>query len=440
LGTAQPFSSAKAVADWFGATTAESLMANVYFSGRNNATRKPAQLSFFQYNVAATTAYLRSSTFANLAEVQAITGVLTVDFDGVSNTSSSFNLSTATSFTDAASIIAAAFTSPNFIPSYDTQLGRFVFTGSTTGSTATVTFATGTAAAALKLTQATGAVLSQGADIATPTSSMDSVIANSQNWATFTTAFEPLLSDKLLFASWTNAQNNRYAYVSWDTDTAATIVPDTTSFMYNVKQANYSGVVGVYKDVLHAAFVLGVTASLDFGRHNGRTDYAFKYANGLVASVADLTTASNLEANGYNYVGEFATANQGFTFFYNGSVSGEYKFLDSYVNQIYLNSQLQLAMMSLLTDVNFVPYNSSGYALIHAASMDPINQMINYGGIVSGIPLSALQAADVNNAAGVEIDKTLSSRGWVLQILPATFWYTDGGSVQKITLSSIVVL
>ena len=68
------------------------------------------------------------------------------------------------------------------------------------------------------------------------------------------------------------------------------------------------------------------------------------------------------------------------------------------------------------------------------------------------MPLSASQAAQVNNAAGVKIDNVLTTRGWYLQILPATaqvrsqrgsppmtLWYMDGGSVQQITLASIVI-
>jgi hypothetical protein len=84
--------------------------------------------------------------------------------------------------------------------------------------------------------------------------------------------------------------------------------------------------------------------------------------------------------------------------------------------------------------------------------MDPITAALNFGAIRANVPLSASQIAQVNNAAGTKIDTVLSSRGWYLQILPATaqvraargtppmsLWYMDGGSVQAITLASIVV-
>jgi len=69
------------------------------------------------------------------------------------------------------------------------------------------------------------------------------------------------------------------------------------------------------------------------------------------------------------------------------------------------------------------------------------------------VPLSASQAASVNAAAGQKIDNILSTVGWYLKIGPAspavrqargtppcTLWYTDGGSIQKITLDSITLL
>ncbi|MNL74232.1 hypothetical protein D3C87_1998350 [compost metagenome] len=85
--------------------------------------------------------------------------------------------------------------------------------------------------------------------------------------------------------------------------------------------------------------------------------------------------------------------------------------------------------------------------------MDPVNAAVNFGAIRAGVPLSALQKSQVNNQAGVEISGTLETRGWYLQILPATaqvraargtppmtFWYMDGGSVQKLTLASLAIL
>lgn len=455
MNTVQSFPSATAVSNWFGPTSTEAALAATYFGGFNNATIKPASMLFAQYNQAAVGAYIRSASFASLTptDIQALSGTLTITFNGTGETSGTIDLSAATTFSDAATIIEAAFTSPSFSVTYDTLRSAFLFTSTATGATETVTYATGTIAAGLQLTQATGAVLSQGADIATPAGIMAEVYKQTLNWATFSTTFEPVDTDKEAFAAWTSAQNNRFAYVSWDTNAGAAASPDTSSFMYNVSQSGYSGVAAVYKDMQHAAFIMGATASLDFNRTNGRITYAFKYLSGLAPSVTDETTAVNLQANGYNFIGDYATANDDFKFLYPGQISGPYNFIDSYVNQIYLNSQLQLAVISLMTNVNSLPYNAQGYGLIKAACQDPIDQAVNFGTIRQGVTLSAAQIAEVNNAAGTKIDTVLSQRGWYLQVLdataqvrgqrgspPITLWYMDGGSVQKINLASIVVL
>jgi hypothetical protein len=460
IGTVQSFATSAAVAAFFGDNSTEAALASVYFRGRNNATLTPGLLYFSQYNTAAVSAYLRSGSMASttLTQLQAFSGVLTLSVDGTPTTSASIDLATATSFSDAATKIEAGFTTPTFAVTYDSVRSAFVFTADSTGATSTITVATGTLAASLKLTTATGAVLSQGAAAATPNTAMNAIIAQTLNWATFMTAWEPSADDKVLFADWTNAQNNRFAYAMWSTEAAALTAPDTTSSMAQIIDAGYSGTCGIYVDPTLdntgevAAFILGATASLDFARTNGRITFAFKYLSGLIASVTDATVATNLKTNGYNFVGSYATASDDFTFFYPGSVSGDYLFLDEYVNQIYLNSQLQLAAMVLLTSVNSIPYNDDGKTLVRAALMDPINEGLNFGLIREGVALSSSQAAQVNSAAGIIIDGVLSTRGWYLQIndataqvraargsFPSTLWYADGGSVHSIVLASIVI-
>ncbi|MGZ8442540.1 MAG: DUF3383 domain-containing protein [Candidatus Binatia bacterium] len=460
LGTVQSFSSATAVSAFFGSSSTEAGLADIYFRGRKNATKLPGLLYFAQWNTSAASGYLRGGSLASmtLAQLQALTGTVIVTVGGVEKTSSTINLSGAASFSAAAALIEAGFTTPGFTVTYDSQRAAFKFTSTATGVNATMTVATGTLAAGLKLTTATGAVLSQGAAIATPSTVMNSVKSVTLNWATFMTTTEPDAATKVLFADWINAQNNRFAYAMWSTEAAAIATPDTTSSAAQIITAGYSGTVPIYVSssldatAKAAAFFLGATASLDLARTNGRITYAFKYLSGLVASVTDETIATNLKANGYNFIGTYATANDSFTFFYPGSVTGDYAFADEYINQIYLNAQLQLALIVLLTEVNSIPYNNDGKTLVRAACLDPILEFVNFGGIRKGVILSESQKAQVNNAAGVDIDTVLNTEGWYLQIndataqvraargtFPMTLWYMDGGSVQQITMASIVI-
>lgn len=453
IGTVQAFSSADDVGAFFGLTSDEYEAAAIYFNGPDNSTKKPGQLLFAQYASAAVAAYLRSASLSlTLTQLQALTGTLTITADGTANTSSSINLSSATSFANAATIIEAAFTSPGFTASYDAQRGAFVFTSDTTGAASTMTVASGSIADVLSLTVAKGAVLSQGADAQTPSTAMDAVKAANQNWAAFTSTFEPVTADKTAFSAWASAQDERFAYVGYDSDPNALVEGNETTWGYAVQQASYDGTVPVYGDLTHAAFVLSWAASIDFSRLNGRSTLAFQKQAGLLPSVSSQTDADALIANGYNFYGSYATANQAFTFLYPGSISGQWKWADSYFNQIWLNAQLQLAMFTLLQSVGSIPYNASGYALVDAACVDPLTAAVNFGAIRPGVALSASQIADIRNAVGSDVSGAITANGYYLQIVPGTagqraartspgmtLYYADGGSIQKLTLASIEV-
>ena len=104
IGQALPFGNALDVAAYYGATSPEATLANVYFAGFDNATLLPSLLYFAQYNAAAVGGWVRSGSLAGmtLAQLQALTGTLTFTVGGSVKTSSAINLSAATSFSNAA--------------------------------------------------------------------------------------------------------------------------------------------------------------------------------------------------------------------------------------------------------------------------------------------------------------------------------------------------
>lgn len=532
VGEVRPFSTLQDVQDWFGASSPEALLAAVYFNGFTGASVIPGTIYFAQYNSAAVGAYVRGGSLdgMTLAQLQALSGTLVVVIDGETVTSPSIDLSSATSFSNAAALIqaglqtagsvfsgtatiddgaggagntltiatvaagavhlgdivavtggtpatitafltgtggvgtytvngaaqlvdpaAAATVTSTAAVTYDSLREGFVIHSPTTGDDSTIAFATGTLSAGIKLTSATGAVLSQGADAAVPADFMAAVTDTTQNWATFMTVFEPLLAAKLLFADWVTTTNDRYAYVAWDTDVTALAANASGSF--GALTANYNGVVPVWGPADKAAFICGTAASLNFAETNGRITFAFKGQAGLSADVTDATVANNLIGNGYNFYGSYATANQQFTFLQPGKISGEWLWIDEYINQIQLNAALQLAFMNLLTNAKSVPYNQDGYTQLRAAALDPITEALNFGTIRSGVSLSASQAVQVNTSAGARISDTLQNTGWYLSVQdappsvravrgspPMTLWYMSGQSIQRIQLASIDIL
>lgn len=350
-------------------------------------------------------------------------------------------------------------TGPEIDVAYDSVSGGLVIKSGFASGDSTIAFATGTLAAPLFLTSATGAVLSQGAAAMSPSGFMASIINQFQNWATFMLVDDPDdgngCDQKLLFSAWTSSTNNRYAYVAMDANPTPRLDASApTSFGYRLAEAGYSGTcpISVVTDQRFDAFICGAAASIDFEATNGRITFAFRGQAGLIPDVTTATAANNLIANGYNFYGAYATANDRFRLFQRGTVGGDFQWLDSYVNQIWLNNALQLALMELLRSVNSVPYNDEGYELIEAACLDPINAGLNFGSIRAGVPLSESQAAQVNAAAGAQVSDTLSTQGYYMQVLPAApitrqaresppsrLWYMDGQSVQKIDLVSTLV-
>ncbi len=352
--------------------------------------------------------------------------------------------------TSATVSLAAADVAGIGVVAYDAQRQAFVISSPDTGASASIGFASGSLSSLIFLTQATGAATSQGAIAATPAGLMAQVVAATQNWATFMTVTEVIDSVKLQFAAWVNGTNERYAYVVQDSNILALSANQPTTF--GQLTDDYNGVMPVYDTTggTLAAFICGTAASIDFNETAGRITFAYKGNSLLVPQITDATVANNLIGNGYNFYAAYATAAQGFQMLQPGLISGPWLWADAYINQIYLNSQLQLALMELLVNSKSIPYNNVGYGLIRSACLDPITQALNFGSIQPGVALSASQAASVNAAAGVKISDTLQNVGWYLQILPAspqvrgartsppmTLWYTDGGSIQKLNLASI---
>lgn len=617
IGSVLSFPNPASVQAFFGATSLEATEAGVYFKGFTSATQLPSALLIAQYPTVPVGAYLRGGNVSSLTltQLQALSGVLTVTIDGVPHTSSSINLSSATSFTSASEIITEALglTGPTqasvtasigatftgtasgtnltassvtgvihagdtitgtgitgtvtivsqtsgttggagvyvtsasttasaasvtatsttmdvtvvasgalavgqeitgtnvtvgtFIAAmnagttggigtytvtqaqqvasetmtavmptvtWDSISGGFVVISATTGTSSTIGFGSGTIAASLELTQATGAVTSQGAIAAVPASFMAGIVAQTTNWATFQTIFDPDggsgNTQKQAFAAWTNSTNNLYAYLATDTDITPTESTNATTSLGNIlKAANSSGTVPIYQPVggdNHlASFLAGFAASVDFDATNGRATADYKSQTGIVPSVTSATVRANLIANGYNMYSSVATAGAAWQFFDNGSITGPYLWFDSYINQIWLNNQCQIALMTLLTTMKRIPYDPAGYGMIRQTltggangqsvqlpPASPVAAALNNGVITPNVPLSAEQVVAVNALAGFPIDSVLSTQGWYLVIQPATaqvraarssptiiLLYMDGGSVQQINLSSVLV-
>ena len=390
-----------------------------------------------------------------------------------------FQIGDVVSGTDGSHPLAANTTIVNQLTGTPGGAGTYTISAAATGGNLTSAVVTstgpsGTLAAALLLTSATGAVTSQGAAAMTPSASMNALTAVTTNFGSFLTDFDPDggsgNAQKLLFAEWNGLQDDEFCYICWDTDAAPTTVNSAPSSLGQLLKTDaISGTTLIWEPTagegtyFYAAFLAGAIASVNFQATNGRITFKFKGQSGLVPSVTSATVAANLDANGYNFYAVYATAAEQFTFFGNGRISGPFNWLDAYVNQIWLNAQIQLALMVFITTINSVPYTPAGDAMIEnvitgspatplAPATGPITAALNFGAIDVGVPLSSAQAVEVNAAAGIPIAGILSAVGYYVQVLtaspdvraargspPINVWYTDGGAVQLLSVNSVAV-
>lgn len=445
--------------NWFGVGSPEAVMADMYFPGIVNGGQLPFVLKYARNVAAAAPAgvYGAQQAALTLSQLQAFSGTLIVTTSALF-TSTTINLSTATSFANAASIMTAGFTTPDFAITYDATRHRFLLLTTATGPSVTCSAVTGTLATSVGLSAAAGAYLqATGVAIDTPATAMNRVVAQDTNWGTFSTSYAAIIADRLAYAAWNSGENFQYLYFGWDQEAASIVPNNAASFGAQVLAQPYQGTAAVYGTFQLAGAFMGYAASINFNIPNGRTDLAFRQFNGgPSATVSDLATANALLSNGYTYLGAYANAANTYTIAYAGKVSGSFLWSDTYLDQIYLNRELQRAFFEAMLAYNSIPYNQDGYTQLYRAGVDVANAAVTSGIIRAGVTLSQSQALQVNTqAGGRDVASSISTRGWYLLIgdpanvaqarqnrtsPTAFFWYADGGSIQQLTVNSVAVI
>lgn len=421
--------------------------ATIYFNGFKNATTRPNSLFISAYNSDEVAASIIGGdiTATTIADLKLITGTLSIVVDGATK-NGTIDLSTANSYSDAATLIGTALT---LTCVYQAATKGFVIHSATTGEGSTISFASGTAADKLKLTESTGALLNNHTIQDTPATAAANALSFSKNFVNFTYASGIFDNTGLEeFATWITQQNDNYSLVSWGLDPLA-LGQSGNSFGNWLEANNIEGVTPIYGTFDKAAFFCGVDASINYAEANGRTTTMFRSQDGLVADVTNEADAETLKKNGYSFYGAWATANDRFQFAGNGAISGKFKWRDNYMFQVFLNSQFQLASVNMFTSQKSIPYNDDGVAILRAYLQDPIDQGINFGGIRAGVELSNSQKFQVNQEAGFDAASQLFTKGWALSVtVPNSqvraeresfiikFFYTDGSSMQRLEMTS----
>ncbi|EOZ1744525.1 DUF3383 domain-containing protein [Yersinia enterocolitica] len=458
VGTVASFFTAADISALTGSNSKEFLAAQQYFNGYDNSSVIPGELLMYRVVTADVAGYLLSGNLKGtpLSALKAITaGTITLFIDGTSTTSTSIDLSTATSFSDIASKLEVGIGATKVEVEWLPLANRFIIRSAATGADSEVSFAiAGDLATGLLLTQDKAAIVSPGADVTTLTDTMNSIINTNQNWVLFNSLVEFTDDKKQELCAWASASHNRFGYVVHDTTDAGTVANNANCFVQKVVKANgYENVFPVYGSYLYSVTALAYSASVDFSRTNGRVSFKFRAFPGIAPNVSDLATAQALKSNGYNFYGSYSLNKTMKQYASDGAITGKYLWLDSFLNQVWINANLVGAYANLFTNNQSFSFNANGYGSVQAATIDPAEQALNFGAIQRGVVLDQTQIRIVNNTVGRDISATLFSQGWFLFIPTQTgaarierdlkgviFYYVDGQLIQSITMSSTAIL
>ena len=457
-GSVMGFSTADDVGAFFGTASDEYAVASVYFAGYKNSFKKPRQIFYGSRVNAAVGAWIRGAKYAGtLTQLQAVTaGTLDLKIDGTTIALTALDFSAATSLSGCATVLQTALAGAlaSTTCSYSSQTGAFQIGSPTTGSTSSITYCDdGTLATLLGLTQAAGAVISQGSDALDVAGNMASIRAVTENWATFTYLYSATDSEILDLSAWASSQGVEYLLVAWSTNANLKNQVDTTSIAYQLGAANAGATTLIFGDSKYAAFIMGEAASIDWDRVQGAITFAFKSQDGLAPTIDNATDATTLLGKKCNLYGTYATRNDEFVWLYDSNMFGDYNFIDPFINAIWLNNSLQVAIMNGLEMSPRVPYNEDGYTLIRSWCQDPINRAKKNGVIDPGVNLSEAQKAELIREAGLDITSNLQTDGYYLQVVDGgpqvrttrdtpscSLWYAYGGSVQRVELASTLFI
>lgn len=458
---AMTFASAAAVAAFFGAASDEALFAQQYFTGLTNQQKAPTSLVIGRRIDEDASAWIRGGAISgDLATFKKVTdGAMKITIDGSEKTATAVDLSSATSLSEVIQTIATALT--GCTGSYDSTTNTFTLTSSTDGASSTVSYASagddGTdLSAMLCMTQAEGAVLSQGVDSMTEAATMNAICAVTANWSQFTTLWEVTeQSEAEAYSAWADVDDD-FVYVFWSSDQNMTSSLTQNSTIAKALQDKYNCTFMIYtSDFSTAAFALAYPATIKWDATQGMKVIFGKSSSGITPTVTDEQVATALDSLGVSYVGQFATRNDEFTIANRGELTGSmYGFFDTLIGSIWLRSKLQTSVMNGFATVNRAPYNSVGYTMLKSWCQDPVAQAKDVGVIDEGISLSESQKSQILQETGnSEAAGEIQSKGWFLLVRDpgasvraqrgspiASLYYAYGGSIQKVDLPVTAVL
>jgi hypothetical protein len=146
-----------------------------------------------------------------------------------------------------------------------------------------------------------------------------------------------------------------------------------------------------------------IAAATNYNAPNSVQNYMYQQFN-LTASVADGTTAELLDGLGINYYGQTQSNGQRISFYQDGVLTGaevstNITAMNVYVNEAWLKSAAEAALLQLLLTLPKISANNFGRGQILVILQSVINIGLSNGAISVGSILSAVQKMYITQIA-----------------------------------------
>lgn len=462
--------------------------ASFYFKGSNKTTIPPSSILFYRYVESNTGAFTRGNKLSAIGTTNDLTtlklvtaGTLNLVFNGTTYAITGIDLSGATSFVAMASLIETKIQLVSDLATatveFDTITNAFTITLPYDALTAnTVGFVTNSATGAtdqlaqrMKITETTGAVLSQGLPAQTPAQVMDAVTNLSTNFVPFICNFDTNsdvdYSIDIGLTAWTLAYPILFLYMAYDTKGGATspITNPKQTALINAGYGQNSVAPYTFNTNIMYFIVNDSTITLPFATAGSLASIQFNAINGMLqldassySGITPVITNNNdlsllLNTFGANSYINLNTRNNNFQWFEKGNIGGSYAWADTFVGYIWLADQIQVTIAGLKQSLNSIPYNNLS---ILNAVIDPIfKQALTNGVAQNNIPLDATEKQQLILQAGYDFTSILYNEGYYLpQIVPTAqditnrtlsnikAWYTYAGGPVTISVSVTTVI
>ncbi len=478
-GTVMSFTNQDSVGTYFGTasgTFSEYANAGFYFSNYVGATSIAPSLLIARYTDAATNPYTRGLSLSSADLVNLITitaGTLHVTFGSTTANLTGINLHSQNSFSDIAAVIQTALQASSLGSTshctFDSTTNAFTIEDDISGGTVGyITGGSDNLALYMKITQATGAVLSQGTTVITPQQNMINIVAQTTNFVTFTYNFDVTedtnFSTIIGLTNWVSTQGNNFAFIAWSVDPNIAIAPQSTATAPYYLATNGYGAVApsgqitfntaiafYYSSINFACAQAGTVGAVNYTNSNATVNLANKTYAGIIPLATTQVQYNQILLNGCNFYGLFASRANVFSLAIKGVLGGIFLWLDNLANQAWLNDSITVAEATYLNQVSKLGYNNT--TSLKGIILDVLNQGLTNGVVAAGNTFSAQQTAILKQQAGVDITPNLTNNGYYIQIITPTpaqrlqrvlgtvnIWYSNGQAVNSISNTLTLVI